>query len=1270
MTISPGARRESDDEIIAMLKAGAPTLQRKLPLEPATMTELALLPEFTPELLSETGIAKKISGDADAVLADEAFFDSRPALAADDGSPQSIYWVRRYARATIGAQVRLQIDLPDLHKLLAQLRSRIRKAQGKRDLGLGAWVEVVDLVLRDLAGKAILDEVSGATATRAGQLVEVVASLADVLGGALPSVVDRARMLVAVKVRQDEAARALATYQNRPPIERWIAETLSHDDRWASHLRGGGGVGKTMLLRYVSSPRFAADYGIPPFTVAGVDFDHLDPKYPLLRPLLLFEALQSQLVFPTSVPTAELKHAREQFLDAAAAATEVAASTRPTPRDPVAHGIKAFADLVRLTDHQVVLVFDTAEELAKVDGAASEASPVEATLKRLGELQNVLRDDGQRPVRVIFAGRRPLRTRPDGIDATPGYISMREVEGFDRAEAIQYLHQRIPGITDDRVEALLDRPRPGRGDGKQRINPFELAIWASWMIDEEEAGRTFDLDDLSSYADPYVQRRILAQISEPAVRALVGPAALLGRFDRRLLEPTAQRAGFDADLAIHALADQEWVNVVSRDDRGFPSTLEVDEHLQDRLREAVMEPSYTFPLDRRGLAADVRAEIDASHLVDQPADPFITLIRLLPADNALAFWQELEQRVARENAWGWADGLIRRIEPAIAPGTPLLRAITATKAAVAARLPGGSAGASALWRAVVDMISAGLATEHDSVLRARARLALVGQGIGPTADDVRIAPVASVAGAVAAALGDAGGLWRRAEESGWFRAAMNRLSREGGYVGSALAGLSEARLVGDGVDLLFLAQDLARARRSDQLATGGVAWVDWAPPEGMAERCMLAAISWTPSSAFDDWRTTRRTLARPLEAMAAEARTRLHDIDAERFAAAYLLRRLLAGVVTSDELDLYDTPEQAAFTPDRRPRWELHRTTPRLVDVVALGWASLGAPERAEEILRNRIKQAVRAGTDPDAVADAQTALVRLFREYRIDSSMWSLGDVQETSLAEVVQAVRLIGEGSKGIRMSRPAARSAPLRVAEPSVVMLGHLIPALRQLEVEALDRPGTAANELFELARSLPSGQEVRADMAYVLGVLACARAGIPVPQDLREWRMHSEAFGDPPRLAGKWASGWGLRQQVARAYALGDEQTARDIASGHPSPELQLAPSPVRAVASKQSALNSPQDGELAVASGVRRLTPVRFKPSRWALAMGAGVAIFYGAALNVALVLTALPWWVSAAVSVAATVTVYSTTQLMIRLFSDGTLARRSLFSVDYRVRVR
>jgi hypothetical protein len=1243
MSNPPDAYRESDDAIIAKLMAQAqgPALPRSLPLDRDTMTQLALLPEFTPELLAETGIDEKIPGRATDVLADAAFFDSRPALPADDGSPRSVYWVRRDARLTIGSQVRSQLGLKRLRGLLSELRERVGTARVV-DFGLDAWAEVVDLLIRDPEGKAILDKVAGSAAHRASQLVEVIAFLADVLGGSLPWVADRARTLVAVKVRQDEAARALATYQKRPALESWIAAALS-GGRWAIHLRGGGGVGKTMLLRYVSSPQFAKKHDVTPFTVAGVDFDHLDPRYPLLRPLLLFEALQSQLVYPTSVSTDELGRARDKFLDAAAAAAELAASTRPGQRNPVADGIRAFADLVRLTGNQVVLFFDTAEELDKVAGATSDSSPVEATLKRLDELQEALRHRGQPPVRVIFAGRRPLRTRPDGADATPGYISVRPVEGFDRAEAVTYLHGRIPGITVEQVETLLDRSGPARG-GEQRFNPFELASWASWVIDEQEAGRPFDRNLLASYADPYVQRRILGRISEPAVRVLVAPAALLGRFARRLIEPTARRAGFDQDLAVKALADQEWVNVVSRDDAGFPLTLEVDEHLQDRLRAAVMEKSFAFPLDRRGLADDIRADIRALRLVDQPADPFVALTRLLTPDSAVEFWGELEQRVAQEDAWGWADGLIRRVEPAVAAGTPLLAAITATKAAVAARQPKGAADASALWRKVIAMVPAGPATGSRAVLLARARLALVGQGIEPTADDVRIAPVGSVAGAVAVVLGDGGDLWRRAAESRWFLVATRRLDSEGGYVGSLLVTLGRTR-ARDVTSLVRTVQRLIEPRPPAESAT----WVDWTPPACLVERCALAVISWTRVSDPQTWGTTGM-VQNLLELVAGRARERLRDIDVERFTAAYLLRRLLAGAVDSGELAAYDSAERAAYTPDRRPTWELHRTTPRLVDVVALGWAGLGAPERAEDILRHRIEQAVQAGTDPDAVADAQAALVRLFREYRVAPSSWSLGDLQAAGLAETEQAIRLIGEGPKGSRVPGDVARSARQDGAESPVVTLGHVVPALRRLEIEALDQPESTASELFELARDPSGGQEVRADMAYVLGVLACARAGIPVPGDLREWRGRSEAIKDPSPLPGKWGAGWTRRLQVARAYASGDDQAARSLAAGSLSPELALAPSPA--------------ENESTVMTERRRLAHVKLKPWKTPtvyLVLVAAYLVVCGAILG----LTNLPLWALLAIALAATASGYVLTRLLeSRNGVAEAFARRVQFSVE------
>lgn len=178
MSIPPDDYRESDDAIVAKLRSPAPAPERRLPLDHDTMTQLALLPEFTPELLAQTGIAEQVPGT---VLADGAFFDSRPALPADDGSRRSIYWVRRDARLTIGSQVRSQLGLKGLRDLLSGLRNRVGDAR-VFDLGLDAWAEVVDLLILDPEGKEVLDKVAGTAAHRASQLVEVIAFLADVMG--------------------------------------------------------------------------------------------------------------------------------------------------------------------------------------------------------------------------------------------------------------------------------------------------------------------------------------------------------------------------------------------------------------------------------------------------------------------------------------------------------------------------------------------------------------------------------------------------------------------------------------------------------------------------------------------------------------------------------------------------------------------------------------------------------------------------------------------------------------------------------------------------------------------------------------------------------------------------------------------------------------------------------------------------------------------------------------------------------------------------------
>lgn len=1260
MTTQPDECRARDDEIIARLKAEASPRRPELPLEPRTMTELALLPEFTPELLQRTGIADKIPGQTAGLLANRDFFDSRPTIPLDDGTRQSVFWVRREARSSIGIQARQELTV-ELYVLLAELQGRVQRTQDQQDVGLSGWLEAVALVLRDRRGGHFLQAVANATAQGGSRLVNILATLAEVLGGSLPSVVDRARTNVAVKFRQVEAERALKHYQHREHLERWIAEALRDDERWAIHLRGDGGMGKTMLLRHVASLGFAEAHDLAPFVVAGVDFDHLDPRYPMLRPLLLFEALQSQLVMPPDVPTSEVGIARERFLDAAESATEAATGDVDTAWDPVANGIEAFAELVRLTGQQIVLVFDTAEELAKAEGGPHEGSPVEATLSRLQELQAVLRTRRQRPVRVIFAGRRPLRTTDDGSDDTPPFVQSREIPGFDAQTARDYLSERVRGIEDATAQAIMDRSRVSVTDGVEMFNPFELATLASWVLDEKEAGTTLDVAALMSGKDPYVQHRILGRVTQPAVRAVVAPAAFLGRFDRRFLAPSAQRAGIDQRSAIHALAQQEWVSVISRDEFGFPVELEVNEHLQERLQRAVEDSSDLFPLDRRLLAEDVRKEIAGRRLVGQATDPFIALVRLLSSSDALTFWGEFERRVAREQAWTWAEQLIRRLEPHAEQRPQLLTAMLATKALCASRQPAGQATADGLWRAVADLAAA-LPETDGAVLGARARLALVGRGAVPQDLDVLTAPVAAVAGAVAAVVGSDARTWGQTKDTVWFATALSRLDESGGHVGRSLAALGDARQGGthrvSGYDdLLHFAIDLAQSSDERIITKETADWVDWSPPVGLVERCALGALSWDPPPGIDLSEGAWDSLAR-------RARARLSEVDAERFLAAYLVRRLDDGLANTDELKDLEYIDGVAYSPDRKPVWELHREQPRLVDVVALGWAGFGRPGHAEDTLRTRIERAVSTGADSDSVADAQAALMRLFREYRVDPSGWSLGEMLAPGLAELEEAVRLTGAGSRGLRMSQRSKSGESPRNPQARD-RLGLHASSLRLLELRALDRPQMAAGELFELGQHPVHGQEIRADMAWVLGVLACARAGVAVPKEHAERPLRSDAFLDPASLGGKWAGEWELRLRFARAYTRGAHEEAASIAEDHPSPELELATSLGEPTLSDPGA--EPVDTPLQ--RGLRPLGRVRFKPSTAAVAVSVYAALTYGlAAVSVLILSESLPWWISLLVGLAVGWSAFSWIKSWFtRSNTSGrlTFARHSFLRVDH-----
>src|SRR5207237_5084761 len=120
--------------------------------------------------------------------------------------------------------------------------------------------------------------------TDAAALVDAAAALAPVLGGGYPASVIRARRLVHLGHRRRRDRDALAGFVRRDEQIEPVLELLAAGpaDPWALHLLGPGGVGKTMLVRYLASDLFAAEHGLPPFAVARVDCDHIKPDSPAL----------------------------------------------------------------------------------------------------------------------------------------------------------------------------------------------------------------------------------------------------------------------------------------------------------------------------------------------------------------------------------------------------------------------------------------------------------------------------------------------------------------------------------------------------------------------------------------------------------------------------------------------------------------------------------------------------------------------------------------------------------------------------------------------------------------------------------------------------------------------------------------------------------------------------------------------------------------------------------------------------------------------------
>jgi hypothetical protein len=846
-------------------------------------------------------------------------------------------------------------------------------ATGAAPEALLRWAE---LMLDAAPAAALVDRVRQAVESEdlagAQHLVAAGKALAPVLAGTAELAGDRARRLLSLGTRRRQDRRALDRYLDRPELSGAVARLLEHETpHWALHLRGAGGVGKTMLIRYLASGRYATDRDMAAIPVARADFDYISPDYPVRKPVQLLIELADELALHTAA-NAQADQALIRFRSSAEGVHESLSSRReerasPLQNPAVLSAIDDFATAVSFFP-RVLLILDTCEELAKADAGNPAAPAVQATLGIVERLH-----ERAPTVRVLFAGRRPLPRRP--------YLAVREVAGFTVDEARRYLAafagRPLPaGLMDAmiRQSPAIDAGVPPAADLPDRVSPFDLALYRSWAEEDPD----LDAAQVGRGSDAYVEGRIIDRLGDDLVRRALPVLASAGRCR---VATIAAFTGADASALGPRLAKQEWI-----DADGDPAThVAAKPALARRLRRYFSAPERvaSFTAETTRLAEALRREVRDRPLADIDVDELLTALRLSGPADAAVLWDYVAGTVADTGRWNWALNVTRRVlgesEDERWPTVDALRA------AVFASFIAASRRASWLWdpRGAWAEVRAWSDRHPDpgtaQVLRARAALGLLPY----TPDDESLwtdLRAVRPSTTLAASATDAA---HRMLEAGAGQ-AVGRLTEEG-HLSAALNGtagpqvrvwarVAAARLETDedprgSFEALGEAEAgataLAEGRYRDQ------SWPDLVLPDDLLARV----------------RIERGLIAAPqadvLESWQSYAAAALGTIDGERLASLCLRLRLRETVVEPPAIERWD--ELDRYEPDRVAVCTAHDLVPPLCVMRAEAWLAAGYPERALALIGERRSQALRTRGDDATVRLADTQTVRIVRRMRLD---------------------------------------------------------------------------------------------------------------------------------------------------------------------------------------------------------------------------------------------------------------------------------------------
>lgn len=543
--------------------------------------------------------------------------------------------------------------------------------------------------------------------TEAETWLDAAELLALALGGHLETTVLLGRRRVESVYRRKVDRRMLEKFVPRPELlAAFDALLRTENGPWALHYLGVGGIGKTMLMRHLT-----ATYA-EKLPISRVDFDFLSPDYPVRRPGQLLLELGDGL---RSFGGARSDDFFLKFQDEVGLLHRELESQPPTgdelasldhPRFQLV--MELFCGFLRLLLAQpsrpletprLILILDTCEELARLrpDGAFQPA--VAATFIILERIHQRVPE-----MRAVFAGRRLLSHRGADWEAedrpaptvsigarqapVPDYLRLEIVRGFTRDEARQLIDRstqpksgsgRQP-ISPELAEAMLtaspEAPfvlkvswlgAAALRDGTARYNPFQLALYADWFLEEPNLSQE---NIVAGGTDPYVEKRLLGRLRHPDVLAALPYLALLRRADEALLRKVLGRLEERAFADVfRELCQLEWLEyTVAASGSSQQVFLEIERHLRPRVERCLQVTRArdlgqaraelgpwlrVLVLEANGKAALPTGRIAVEHLE--------AALRLLPGVEATEVWALVEERIAQEAAWSWARQVCERL---------------------------------------------------------------------------------------------------------------------------------------------------------------------------------------------------------------------------------------------------------------------------------------------------------------------------------------------------------------------------------------------------------------------------------------------------------------------------------------------------------------------------------------------------------------------------------------------------------------------------------